>query len=223
MLEKYAYSPSIKFCNVKVFPLLFLLIQHLFKHTRVASAFLTATSGWELGFRACLYRQSGFLVDAAPRSRHGLCCLTPKCTTLAILKLIWIIQETPDDSHLSESLSNSLTLLSLPLPALIPNLHSNQWWKYWRVFGFQLCSHRSFTSNIPTSVRLPPWMAGFWDLTANQPKSNCNALYGLCCFGLERRDNETSRQCKSKLQLSCTVPFINLAISSHVQTKASLL
>lgn len=128
-----------------------------------------------------------------PLLRHGLCCLTPKCVTLATLKPTWIIQEAPDYSDLSESLSNSLTLLSLP-PA---SSHSQSAFrpvtKILKSFG--LSTRRScipLTSNIPSWVRLPPQMPGFWDLTANQPKSHCNALFGLCCFGLETCVNQIS-------------------------------
>lgn len=169
MLPNYVYSPYIKLYNVKVI-----------------CSFLSGNSFNTWGLHQ-LFLQSSFLSDMPPFLRHGPCCLTPKCVILVTCGYIRANVNHPRSPRLlrlSESLSSPVTLLSHAPGSSHCQCAFRAVMKIPKSFWLSTCHfHEHFTSNIPSSARLPPQMSVFWDLMSNESKSHCNALLALLWAG----------------------------------------
>lgn len=121
-----------------------------------------------------------------PMLIRDLCYLTPKHVSLVTFgsiranvnhsgspRLLRFVVSEP----LSSPFITCLCQLSLPMCFQSNDEITKEFWL--SIFHF----HRYFTSNIPSSARLPPRMFDFRNLLSNQSKSHCNALLVLLWAG----------------------------------------
>lgn len=131
--------------KVNLLPLLFFPIWHLFKHPRVASAVCTGTPGWQLSFRVCPYQLSGFLVEVPPTLETWTVLFNSSTCHFGCIKANVNHPRSPRlirSVWITVQFSNSF--YHFPLPALIPDMLSDQWWNTEEFLVFKVSFLQTF-------------------------------------------------------------------------------